>query len=91
MQLIEKDEVLPGMPFEIYKNNLKELKEKFNKEISEKIKTKTNGIIAKADSLGSLEALLFLLENQKIPVVKSRNREYKQNRCNICKSKYRNK
>jgi translation initiation factor 5B len=70
MQLIEKEEVLPGMPFEIYKNNLKELKEKFNKEISEKIKTKNNGIIAKADSLGSLEALLFLLENQKIPVVK---------------------
>ena len=70
MQLIEKEEVLPGMPFEIYKNNLKELKEKFNKEVSEKIRTKPNGIIAKADSLGSLEALLFLLENQKIPVVK---------------------
>jgi translation initiation factor 5B len=70
MQLVEKEEVLPGMPFEIYKNNLKELKEKFNKEISEKIQTKSNGIIAKADSLGSLEALLFLLENQKIPVVK---------------------
>jgi translation initiation factor 5B len=70
MQLVEKDEVLPGMPFEIYKNNLKELKEKFKKEISEKIQTKKNGIIAKADSLGSLEALLFLLENQKIPVLK---------------------
>jgi translation initiation factor 5B len=70
MQLVEKEEVLPGMPFEIYKNNLKELKEKFKKEISEKIQTKKNGIIAKADSLGSLEALLFLLENQKIPVVK---------------------
>jgi translation initiation factor 5B len=70
MQLIEKEEVLPGMPFEIYKNNMKELKEKFNKEISEKIQIKGNGIIAKADSLGSLEALLFLLENQKIPVVK---------------------
>jgi len=70
MQLIEKEEVLPGMPFEIYKNNLSELKEKFKKEISEKIRTKPNGIIAKADSLGSLEALLFLLENQKIPVVK---------------------
>ena len=70
MQLVEKEEVLPGMPFEIYNNNLKELKEKFKKEISEKIKTKNNGIIAKADSLGSLEALLFLLENQKIPVVK---------------------
>jgi translation initiation factor 5B len=70
MQLIEKEEVLPGMPFEIYKNNMKELKEKFKKEISEKIQTKNNGIIAKADSLGSLEALLFLLEAQKIPVVK---------------------
>jgi translation initiation factor 5B len=70
MQLVEKEEVLPGMPFEIYKNNLKELKEKFSKEISEKIKTKSYGIIAKADSLGSLEALLYLLENQKIPVVK---------------------
>jgi translation initiation factor 5B len=70
MQLVEKEEVLPGMPFEIYKNNLKELKEKFTKEISEKIQTKQNGIIAKADSLGSLEALLFLLEAQKIPVVK---------------------
>ncbi len=70
MQLIEKDEVLPGMPFEIYKNNLEELKERFNKEISDKIKTKHNGIIAKADSLGSIEALLFLLENQNIPVLK---------------------
>jgi translation initiation factor 5B len=50
---------------------MKELKEKFTKEISEKIKINSNGIIAKADSLGSLEALLFLLENQKIPVVKA--------------------
>ena len=71
MQLIEKDEVLPGMPFEIYKNNLRELKEKFKKEISEKILTEKNGIIAKADSLGSLEALLFLLKQQRIPVVKA--------------------
>ncbi len=70
MQLIKKDEVLPGMPFEIYKNNLKELKEKFSKEISDKIKTKGKGIIAKADSLGSIEALLFLLENKNIPVLK---------------------
>jgi translation initiation factor 5B len=71
MQLVEKEEVLPGMPFEIYKKNLNELKEKFKKEISEKIQTHHNGIIAKADSLGSVEALLFLLENQKIPVLKA--------------------
>lgn len=71
MQLIEKGEVLPGMPFEIYKNNLKELKEKFQKEISEKIQTKKDGIIAKADSLGSIEALLLLLEQERIPVLKA--------------------
>lgn len=71
MQLIEKEEILPGMPFEIYKNNLKELKEKFRKEISEKIQTKKYGIIAKADSLGSIEALLLLLEQERIPVLKA--------------------
>ena len=71
IQLIEKDEILPGMPFEIYKNNLKEIKEKFAKEISENVKTQKQGIIAKADSLGSLEALLVLLKENNIPVVKA--------------------
>jgi len=67
----EKNEILPGMPFEIYKNNLAELKEKFKKEISENIKTEKQGIITKADSLGSLEALLTLLKEKHIPVVKA--------------------
>lgn len=71
MQLIEKEDILPGMPFEIYKNNLKELKEKFKKEISENIQTQKQGIIAKADSLGSLEALLVLLKQANVPVVKA--------------------
>ena len=71
MQLVEKEEVLPGMPFEIFKNNIKELKESFKKEISENIKTEKYGIIAKADSLGSLEALLVLLGEKNIPVVKA--------------------
>jgi len=71
MQLIEKTDILPGMPFEVYKNNLEELKEKFKKEISENIQTQKQGIIAKADSLGSLEALLTLLKEKKIPVVKA--------------------
>jgi len=70
MQLITKEEVFPGMPFEIFKNNEQELKEKFKKEISENIKTSKQGIIAKADSLGSLEALLILLKESNIPVVK---------------------
>ncbi len=71
MQLIEKANILPGMPFEIFNNNLEEIKEKFKKEISENIKTQKQGIIAKADSLGSLEALLVLLKQSNIPVVKA--------------------
>lgn len=71
MQLVEKTDIPPGMPFEIFKNNLEELKEKFKKQISENIKTDKQGIIAKADSLGSLEALLVLLKQNHVPVVKA--------------------
>jgi len=72
IQLIEKAEILPGMPFELFKNNLEELKSKFNKEISQTLESATakQGIIAKADSLGSLEALLVLLKQANVPVVK---------------------
>lgn len=71
MQLVEKNNILPGMPFVIFKNNLEELREKFQKELGESIKTEKYGIIAKADSLGSLEALLVLLRQNNIPVVKA--------------------
>ncbi|MFA4952807.1 MAG: translation initiation factor IF-2 [Candidatus Pacearchaeota archaeon] len=71
IQLITKEEILPGMPFEIYQNNLEEIKKRFKKEISENIKTEKQGIIAKADSLGSLEALLVLLNQSNVPVVKA--------------------
>jgi translation initiation factor 5B len=71
MQLIDKSEILPGMPFELFKNNEKELAEKFKKELGESIKTQKQGIIVKADSLGSLEALLVLLGQSNVPVVKA--------------------
>jgi len=71
MQLVEKADIAPGMPFLAYKNNLAEIKEIFKKEISENIKTGSQGIIAKADSLGSLEALLVLLKQSNIPVLKA--------------------
>ena len=73
MQLVEKDEIFSGMPFEIYKNNLEELKEKFKKQLSESVNSllEKQGIIAKADSLGSLEALLFLLKQSNIPILKA--------------------
>jgi translation initiation factor 5B len=71
LQLVSKEEILPGMPFVIYKNNKAEIEKEFKKEISENIKTQKKGIIAKADSLGSLEALLTLLKENNVPVVKA--------------------
>ncbi|MBA7548652.1 Translation initiation factor IF-2 [subsurface metagenome] len=73
MQLVEKINVLPGMPFIIYKNNKQEIKDIFKKEISETLNTMLNkqGIIAKADSLGSLEALLSMLKQNHVSVVKA--------------------
>lgn len=71
MQLIEKTEILPGMPFVKFKDNLEEITEIFKKELGEAIKTDKHGIIAKADSLGSLEALLVLLKQNNISVVKA--------------------
>ncbi len=71
LQLIEKAEILPGMPFVEFSGNKEEIEKTFKKEISENIKTDKQGIIAKADSLGSLEALLFLLRQSNIPIVKA--------------------
>ena len=71
MQLVEKADILPGMPFEIFKNNEEGLESKFRKEVLDSIRTDKHGVIAKADSLGSLEALLMLLKEKNIPVVKS--------------------
>ncbi len=71
MQLINSKEILPGMPFTIYKDNLNEIKKQFEKEVGEKIKTDKQGIIIKADSLGSLEALITLLKQEKIQIIKA--------------------
>ena len=71
IQLAEKIDILPGMPLVLFKNNLDEVKKMFKKEISENIKTDKQGIIVKADSLGSLEALLVLLKQANIPVLKA--------------------
>jgi translation initiation factor 5B len=71
IQLSEKIDILPGMPFISYKGNEEKVKEIFKKELTENIKTDKKGIIAKADSLGSLEALLVLLKQANIPVLKA--------------------
>jgi len=72
LHLTTKENILPGMPFQIINNNLKEIKESFKKEISGAIKLDKQGIIIKADSLGSLEALITLLKQESIPIVKAR-------------------
>ena len=71
MQLMQKQEVLPGMPFVLYKENKEQIEKEFKKQVSDAIKTDNQGIIVKADSLGSLEALLTLLKQQKIPILKA--------------------
>jgi len=71
MQITSKEEVLSGMPFQVIKNNLREIEETFSKEISENIETDEEGIFIKSESLGSLEALLFLLRQKQIRVIKA--------------------
>ncbi|MEK6883096.1 MAG: translation initiation factor IF-2, partial [Nanoarchaeota archaeon] len=71
MQIVSKSEVLPGMPFMVLKGNIEQIKKEFKKEVSENIKTDKYGIVAKADSLGSLEALLILLRQENFNIVKA--------------------
>jgi len=73
MQLTEPQEVLPGMPFQTFHNleELEKIKNEFKKEIAENISLDKEGIIIKADSLGSLEALLLLLRQENIKVEKA--------------------
>jgi len=73
MQISEGEDILPGMPFQVFhdKNELEEIKKQFKKELSEEIQTDETGILVKADSLGSLEALLGLLRQKQIDVLKA--------------------
>ncbi|MFQ5531196.1 MAG: translation initiation factor IF-2, partial [Candidatus Nanoarchaeia archaeon] len=73
IQFCDKIEALPGMPFSVFKDNKESIKKEFQKEITENINSFLNkkGIIAKADSLGSLEALLVLLKEKNIHIVKA--------------------
>jgi len=71
MQVTTKEDVMSGMPFQVIHNNLKEIESEFKQEISQSIQTDPEGIVVKADSLGSLEALLLLLKQKQIQVIKA--------------------
>ncbi len=71
LQISDKTEdILPGMPFTTYKNK-QEIEKEFRNQITEKIKIDKKGIIIKADSLGSLEAMITLLKQKNIKIVKA--------------------
>jgi len=71
LQIISKEEILPGMPFQVIESDLEKIKQEFKQEISDEIKTDSEGIVVKADSLGSLEALLTLLKQKQIKVIRA--------------------
>jgi len=64
--------VVAGMPLEAADSNMDEVKKRIQQEIQDVLlETAEQGVIVKADSLGSLEALLRLLSEQDIPVKKA--------------------
>lgn len=71
MQLKNKEGVVSGMPFQKIDGNLEKIKSEFKKEVSGIIKTDKQGIVIKAESLGSLEALIFLLRQENIQIIKA--------------------
>lgn len=71
MLLTETEGIVSGMPFQEVKDDLKEIVSQFKKEVSGIIKTDKQGIIVKADSLGSLEALITLLKQENIQIIKA--------------------
>lgn len=71
LNLTSKGEILSGMPFQKIDKNLKEIVSEFKREIFGAIKTDKDGIIIKADSFGSLEALIVLLKQENIRILKA--------------------
>lgn len=72
-QLTDSEGVLPGMPFQEVGSeaDLEKVKVQFKKEINQVLQLDKQGIIIKAESLGSLEALITLLRQENIQILKA--------------------
>ena len=70
---LDIDEVVSGMPLRsCQKKDLEKVKQELQKEVKEVlIETDKEGIVIKADSLGSLEALIKLLKENNVPIRKA--------------------
>jgi len=65
-------DVVSGMPLRVANKDLIEIKKEIQSEIKEVlIETDKDGIIVKADSVGSLEAIIYMLREKKIPISKA--------------------
>ncbi len=71
MQLAADQQILPGMPFQEVKGDTSAIRTEFKRDISSVLSLDKQGIIVKADSLGSLEALLTLLRQEHIKIVRA--------------------
>src|SRR3989344_114432 len=71
LHLTEKEGIVSGMPFQKLEGNLKEIAKEIEKEIETTVELDKQGIIVKADSLGSLEALLTLLRQSGVKIVRA--------------------
>jgi len=71
--LKDSEEIFAGMPFEVVdRNNQEKIKKELQREVEDVlIKTDKEGVVVKADSLGSLEALTSLLKENKIFIKKA--------------------
>jgi len=68
----EIKEVIAGMPFKVASKDLESVKKEIQREVEEvTLEVDNEGIILKADSLGSLEALVHLIRNKGIKVKKA--------------------
>ncbi len=66
------EETIPGMPIRVANENESRISKELQQEIEEvTIDTDNEGIIAKADTLGSLEALISLLKDKDIKIKKA--------------------
>ncbi len=66
------EQATAGMPLQTAGSNLDEVKQTLQEEIQEVlIETEKDGVILKADTLGSLEALTNLLKDKNIPIKKA--------------------
>jgi translation initiation factor 5B len=64
--------IFGGMPFSVANKDLEKIKKEIQKEVEEVLLEVDNeGIIVKADTLGSLEALINLLKNKNILIKKA--------------------